>query len=395
MASPDSPGAPLLSPSQRRLAGFAVAALSAAVLLGCVAAVFKALAMFFAVFGGALWPLIVAIVLSFLLEPVCTFLEKRFGLSRIPSIIILYVLVILVAAAIGFTLLPRLWDQLVQMAHATPDYWKRASETLGSKFPEASKWMREGGVMDWVRTHTEEIASAALGTGSTLNGAKHHVASFIALVTGFALIPVYLFYLLDLRRDFVGDLERESAFLPKNIAEDLVFLTRQFIGILTSFFRGQLLVGLSVGALLAIGFGAVGLSYGLLLGLIIGLLNVIPYLGTMLGLATVLPLAFFQDGGGAGKLGAVALVFVIVQIIDGYLITPRIMGKSTGLHPMMIIFSIFFWGCAFDGLLGMVLAVPLTAFFVVVWRLVRTKYLPALRKERELRSAEEKAAGSP
>ena len=374
---PDPDPAPLLTPTQRKLAGFAIAGLSVAVLLGCLGVVFKGLAIFFATFGGALWPLIVAVMLSFILEPVCTLLEKRLKLSRVPAILLLYLLVIATAAAIGFTLLPKLWEQLASMVHATPDYWKRAADALETKFPEISSWLRDGGIMAWVRTHTEEIASAALGTGSTLKGAKNQIANFVAMVTGAALIPVYLFYLLDLRRDFVSDLERESAFLPGPVAKDLVFLCRQFIGILTSFFRGQLLVGLSIGVLLSIGFGIVGLSYGLLLGLIIGFLNIIPYLGTMLGLATVLPLAFFQDGGGPGKLGAVALVFVIVQTIDGYFITPKIMGKSTGLHPMMIIFSIFFWGCAFDGLLGMVLAVPLTAFFVVLWRLVRSKYLTA------------------
>lgn len=368
MSAPDS--APFLTPIQRRIAAFALTGLSIAVLLGCVAAVFRGLSAFFAIFGTALWPLIVAVVLSFILEPVCTFLEKRLKMSRVLSIVTLYLLVAGIAAAIGFTLLPKLWDQLEHLVRGAPEYGKRAGDMLQAKFPEAADWVRNGGPTNWIRAHANDIAVTALGTG-----AKNKIAGFIAAVTGCAIIPVYLFYLLELRRDFIGDLKRESAFLPGTLADDLVFLTQQFIGILTSFFRGQLLVGLSVGVLLATGFGIVGLNYGLLLGLMMGLLNVIPYLGTMLGLATVLPIAFFQDGGGSGKLGAVALVIVIVQTIDGYFITPKIVGKSTGLHPMMIIFSIFFWGCAFDGLLGMVLAVPLTAFFVVLWRLLRRKYL--------------------
>ena len=192
-------------------------------------------------------------------------------------------------------------------------------------------------------------------------------------------MPVYLFYLLDLRRDFTVDLERESGFLPDGLRSDLVFLVRRFLDILVSFFRGQLLVGLSIGAVMATGFGLIGLNYGLLLGLLIGLGNVIPYLGTMLGLAVVLPLAFFQDGGGLGLLGAAVVVFAFAQVADGYFITPRIMGKRTGLHPMVIILSVFFWGSAF-GLLGMALAVPLTAFFVVLWRLLKERHLPGLLK---------------
>lgn len=375
MDRPESP-APLLAPWQRKLAGWAVAGLSAAVLVACVTGLFHAITLFFATFGGVLWPLIVATVLSLLLEPVCTFFEKRLKLSRVPAILTLYLLVIAVAAAIALTLVPALWEQVRQLGDSLPALWNRIVDTLATKFPGASQWMRDGGLVAWLKAHTEQLARAASGSGPLLSGAKSQITGFLAKITGLALVPVYLFYLLDLRRDFTKDLARESGFLPERLSEDLVFLTRQFLGILISFFRGQLLVGLSIGAIMATGFGVIGLNYGLLLGLLIGLGNIIPYLGTMLGLAVVLPLAFFQEGGGLPLLGQAIAVFVVAQTIDGYFITPRIMGKSTGLHPMAIILSVFFWGAAFDGLLGMVLAIPLTAFFVVLWRLVKQRYLP-------------------
>jgi predicted PurR-regulated permease PerM len=108
------------------------------------------------------------------------------------------------------------------------------------------------------------------------------------------------------------------------------------------------------------------------------LLNIIPYLGTMLGILTVLPLAYFQEGGGTTLIGLCALVFAIGQLLTDYVFTPRIMGDKTGMGPMLLIFSVFFWGTALGGILGMVLAIPLTAFFLVFWRLAREKYLPAL-----------------
>ena len=112
------------------------------------------------------------------------------------------------------------------------------------------------------------------------------------------------------------------------------------------------------------------------LGLFIGLLNIIPYFGTMIGLATVLPIAWFQPEGGGALLAGIALaIFVAVQMLEGYFLTPRIMGNKTGLHPLTIIIAIFFWGTALGGILGMILAIPLTAFFVVAWRLLREKYL--------------------
>jgi len=129
---------------------------------------------------------------------------------------------------------------------------------------------------------------------------------------------------------------------------------------------------------LAIGFAVVGLKFGIVLGIILGLLNIIPYLGTMLGIITVLPLAYFQDGGGLTLIGLCAVVFIIGQLLTDYWFTPRIMGDKTGMGPMLIIFSIFFWGVALGGIMGMVLAIPLTAFFLVFWRLARERYLPAL-----------------
>ena len=137
------------------------------------------------------------------------------------------------------------------------------------------------------------------------------------------------------------------------------------------------LIGFILGVLLSIGFTLVGLKFGLLIGLVLGALNIVPYLGTIIGLATVVPLAFFQPGGGWQLLGLVLLVKTLVQLIESWVITPKVMGERTGLHPVTIIVAIFFWGTAFGGVLGMLLAIPLTAFFVTAWRLAKQKYFAA------------------
>ena len=123
------------------------------------------------------------------------------------------------------------------------------------------------------------------------------------------------------------------------------------------------------------------LRFGFFIGLGMGLLNVVPYLGSILGLAVTLPLAFL--GSGDWVQPAVCLgVFAAVQFIEGNFLTPRIMGETTGLHPMVIIVAIFFWGTALDGLLGLILAIPLTAFVVVAWKLARDTYLHRLNEEK-------------
>ena len=154
-----------------------------------------------------------------------------------------------------------------------------------------------------------------------------------------------------------------------------MYLVREFVAILVAFFRGQLVIAGAQGVLYGLGFGWVGLPYGVAIGLTLGFLNIIPYLGNLIGLGVALPLAYFYPQGGPNLLIAVVVVFCAVQAVEAYVLTPRIMGSRTGLHPMAIIFALFFWGLAFGGLLGMILAIPLTAFLVVFWRLVKAKYL--------------------
>ena len=112
--------------------------------------------------------------------------------------------------------------------------------------------------------------------------------------------------------------------------------------------------------------------------MLLGFLNIIPYLGSLVGLGLALPIAFFQEGGGFDTLFWVLAVFAVVQLIESYVLTPKIMGERTGLHFMAIIVAIFFWGVAIGGIPGMILAIPLTAFFVSFWHLAKEKYIRAL-----------------
>jgi predicted PurR-regulated permease PerM len=176
----------------------------------------------------------------------------------------------------------------------------------------------------------------------------------------------------------LGRLKGDLPFLKPETQDDLIYLIEQFIGIVVAFFRGQLIIAFLQGLLFAVGFTIAGLDYGFLIGLILGFLNIIPYLGNIVGLGVALPLALLQPDGGWARVGFVLIVFAIVQTIEGYFLTPKIMGDRTGLHPMVIIVAIFFWGTALSGLLGMILAIPLTAFLVVFWRLAKEKYVREL-----------------
>ena len=157
--------------------------------------------------------------------------------------------------------------------------------------------------------------------------------SLFGKIAAYSIIPVYLFFILNGDRDIWKDLQKQLTFLPDDRRDDLIFLGRQFSDILVAFFRGQIIIGVLLGVVLSIGFGIVGLKLGIVIGFFLGLLNIIPYLGTMLGIVIVLPLAYFQDGGGSALIIACVIVFAIGQVLTDYVFTPRVMGDKTGMGP--------------------------------------------------------------
>ena len=216
-------------------------------------------------------------------------------------------------------------------------------------------------------------------SAEVLKSAWSGLLGLFAKITYLAVIPIYLFYFLSSNRNFFDDLDQELSFLSDSLRQDLVFLIREFVGILVAFFRGQLLIGMLMGVGYAIGFSLSGLKFGITLGLLFGLLNVVPYLGSIVGIITTLLVAYLQPAGIAETgqwsiLAGCGLSFVVVQLIESYYLTPKIMGQQTGLHPVVVMVSIFFWGTALGGILGMIFGIPLTAFFIIAWRLLCRKY---------------------
>ncbi|MBM3853586.1 MAG: AI-2E family transporter, partial [Verrucomicrobia bacterium] len=271
--------------------------------------------------------------------------------------------------------------QIIDFVAFLPGLWERTVHFVQENYPQwlaiARKQLTNPTVKQIADSLAQEGKVVLAQAVPSIRAAFGGVFDLLALLTNLAIIPVYLFFFLLAKGQPTRELARNLPFLQPTVRDDVVFLANEFVTIIVSFFRGQLLVGLCMGVLLAFGFSIIGLKFGLFIGLALGVLNIIPYLGTILGLGVALPLAFFQPGGGWQLLGLVLLVKVLVQCVESWVLTPRIMGQQTGLHPMAIIVAVFFWGTAFGGILGMLFAIPLTAFFVTAWRLARRKYFEA------------------
>lgn len=373
----------LLSPLQQKIVGTALAALSICILGAVIFGIFLMLRNFITHFSNVLMPLAIAFVMAMLLKPILVFMQKKLRISRIKSIVLLYTLVLVAMFGLLCFVLPIILGQTQDLIAFLPRFIESIKSFVMERFPHVVDTLKEnlGGEealnkqLSSISNHIKTVLMTSL---VALNTAGTTALGFFGKIAAYAVIPIYLFYLLESNVNLGNNLDKELSFMNKSWRDDIVFLLNEFINIIVAFFRGQFIIALILAIILAVGFSMVGLKFGIILGLIIGLLNVVPYLGTILGVCTILPIAFFQPDGGAGLIALCALVFAIGQLIVDYVLTPKIMGEETGLSPMAIIFSIFFWGTALGGILGMVLAIPLSAFFVIFWRLAKVKYLPQI-----------------
>ena len=370
-----------LSEGQRRLVGFALALSALLLSVALLALVIWALGWLVGRFAGVLWPLAAAGILALILRPAVDLIERRLNLRRLAAVIVLYGLFLLSIGGLALLLVPPLVQQILDFFSYLPSFWQRVAVYVQEHYPAWIELARRYAGNPAVSNALHGLAAELQGLlGQALPSLRAAGAGLLAAVTfasGLAIIPIYLFCFLLSRGEPTAKLAGHLPFLRPGVREDVVFLVREFVAIVVSFFRGQILIGLIMGGLLAVGFSLIGLRFGLFLGLALGVLNIVPYLGTILGLVAALPLAFFQPDGGWKLVGLVLLVKIIVQAVEAWFLTPKIMGDRTGLHPVVIIVAIFFWGTALGGVLGMVLAIPLTAFFVTAWRLAKRKYFAA------------------
>jgi predicted PurR-regulated permease PerM len=368
-----------LKPYQRNLLASAVALLASVIIVGFLFGIFLILKAFTTNFASVLWPLAAAGILAMILRPIVFWFQRRLRFGRTFSILFIYLLLLIFVALIAAWILPVLFAQTVGFLERLPVIVGNLRSALVEHFPAVEQFLIDTlgqTQLDSFKTQLIDLSQQMLDQApKAIEEVFSTVGFVVSTAAGLAIVPVYLFFFLKSDRDVSVDLEQQLSFMREDWRKDIIFLIREFVGSIEAFFRGQILIGFILGVMLAVLFTLIGVNFGIGLGLLIGALNIIPYLGTIVGLGLVLPIAYFQPEGGWVVMLLALGAFFLTQLIEGYLLTPRIMGKQTGLHPLTIIIAIFFWGVALDGLLGMILAIPLTAFFVVAWRLAKKKYL--------------------
>lgn len=368
-----------LGPRQRATVAAALTLLAALLLAAVGSGIVWGLARFINRFQNVLLPPVVAGILAMLLRPYYDWLLKVCRGSRTAALALFFLSALVPLVAFAWTVGAFAVNQILQFIDELPAIIGRLQELARSHWPKVTTLLEKYGLMAEFNSQLKNpdgiVVSLLRYWGGRLSQSLVQLFQSAAGLFAWAVLPVYLAFFLMAKPFETRKIGDFLPFLKKETREDVVYLFSQFVEILLTFFRGQIIVAFAQGLLFALGFALVGLPYGIVIGISLGFLNIIPYLGSIAGLAVALPLAYFSKSGGLALVALVLVVFSTVQAIEGYILTPRIMGKRTGLHPALIIFAVFFWGVALGGILGMMLAIPLTAFAVVFWRLLEKKYL--------------------
>jgi predicted PurR-regulated permease PerM len=368
-----------LSPTQRATIAAAMTLGAVLLLLAVFSGIVWGLARFVGAFQNVLLPPVVAGILTMLLRPYYSWLVKACRGSKAGGLVSFFLSALIPLGVFIWFAGVFAANQLLRLFEDLPSMLNAMLEAGRSLWPQVAALLEKYGLMSEFGTLLENpgemVAKVLRASWERMSQPIAQMFQSAAGLFAWAVIPLYLAFFLMAKPFEPKQIGEFLPFLKKETREDVIYLFDQFIDILLTFFRGQIIIALAQGLLFATGFAIVGVPYGIVIGMMLGLLNIIPYLGSIVGLGVALPLAYFGDDGDVLRVALTLGVFGVVQAIEGYLLTPRIMGNRTGLHPALIIFAVFFWGVALGGILGMMLAIPLTAFAVVFWRLLKKKYI--------------------
>ncbi|HEY9133867.1 MAG TPA: AI-2E family transporter [Dyella sp.] len=329
-----------------------------------------------AVIGYLLWllapvlmPFAVAAMLAYLGDPLADRLE-RLGLGRTLAVTIVFLILVLLTVGALLLLIPLISRQIDNLVQNLPRYVEWVRDTA---LPWIQHKLRlDPGVFDTdrlVQTIKEHFDSIGGFASTVLGKISRSSVGVVMWLTNLVLIPVVAFYLL---RDWDRLTSWIDQMLPRSIQPTVAYLARESDHVLGAFVRGQLLVMLALGIFYGASLGVAGLSVGPLIGMVAGLLSFVPYLGFMVGFGSAVIAVLVQYGDWTHLLIVVG-IFVVGQLLEGYVLVPRLVGEKIGLHPVAVIFAVLAGGYLF-GFLGVLLALPAASVIMVLLRYLGERY---------------------
>jgi len=334
--------------------------------------------------GPVLTPFVVSAVLAYLGDPLVDRLEK--WMSRTPAVLVVFSSMIMSIILVVLLVVPLLEKQISYLISHLPVYADWLSNSawpwLQQRFGLQGVDLGADQLIALLREHWQEAGGVAAAVLGNLTQSGMVFLGFIGLLF---LIPVITFYLL---RDWDNLMANIRNLLPRYAEPGISKLAGESNEMLGAFFRGQILVMLALGIIYAIGLALIGLKLAFLIGLVAGLLSIVPYLGFAVGLIAALIAAVVQFHDVLHVV-LVLLVFGVGQMLEGMVLTPWLVGDRIGLHPVVVIFAVLAGG-QLMGFVGMLIALPVAAVLNVLLRHANELYRGSQLFDREVKVKIEK-----
>jgi len=331
-----------------------------------------------AVFLLVLWllndillPFVVGMVVAYFLDPVVVRLQ-RLGLSRTMATTAVTVVAVLLSVGIAMAILPPLFGQLQALIVKAPEYVVKAALRIQPLLEPllARLGLQPLSVQDLQSQAAQWAGKAFAIAGGVAGGVAQGGVAIINLLGLLFITPVVTFYLL---RDWEKILAAVDNGLPLDHADTIRKLARESDSAIAGYVRGQALVCLCLGSIYAIGLSLVGLQFGLVIGLVAGAISFIPFVGTFVGAVMAIGMALAQFPPEWMGVVKVAAVFLFGQVLEGNVLSPKLVGDRVGLHPVWIMFALLAGGSLF-GFVGILVAVPTAAIIGVIVRHLLGRY---------------------
>jgi len=314
--------------------------------------------------GDVMLPFVLGAAIAYFLDPVADRME-RMGMSRALAVAAITAVAVLVVVTLALLVVPSIVAQAIALFDTAPQLTRDLQAFLGQHLP--SIYEPDSTLHQTLQSVAETIRERG---GQLLQTALSSAASLVNVVVLLVVAPVVAVYLLYDWDHMVSEID---GLLPRDHAPIIRRLAGEIDATLASFVRGMGTVCVILGTYYAVALMLVGLQFGLVVGALAGLVTFIPYVGAIFGGALALGLALFQFWGDWLSIGLVAAIFVSGQVIEGNLLTPKLVGSSVGLHPVWLIFALSAFGTLF-GFVGMLVAVPVAAALGVIARFAISEY---------------------
>ncbi len=310
--------------------------------------------------GQLIYAILISIIITYLLNPIVNFMEKK-KIERIWGVIIIYFTIVALIVLLSMSIIPRLIEEFRRLINILPNYFNQINNISNqiydiysnnlNNLPEEFHNIKESFDQNLYKIQSAVITSAENFVNS--------IMSFFSKLLTILIVPILTFYFLKDKDHFKKKIYKS---IPKQYRADVVSVSRDIDLALGKFIRGQLIVAAFVGIGTTLGLLLLRVDFALIIGLIAGIFNIIPYFGPIIG---IIPAIVFAALENPSKVLWVIILFISIQQIEGNFLSPKIVGESVGLHPVIVIIALLIGG-GFMGILGMLLAIPVIVIMRVI-----------------------------